>query len=235
MKKKLMALVLTLALAFGVTGSVFAAAPPTDATRQAIADAKVQCIQKITNEVDAERIATNFHNEVVKGKYKLMDTATLAGKLGSGIVIVDTMPQAWYDQRHIPGAICQVVGANNGPEFKILPEEKTALLKAVSAAVGKKSVKKWYNKKTKKWVTKKPAKKYRGKSKWFKVVNKSKTVVVYCGFVGCARSHQGAMYLKSQGFTNVYRYAGGISAWVDADQDIEGTDVEVAPEPEPEP
>lgn len=34
------------------------------------------------------------------------------------------------------------------------------------------------------------------------------------------------MYLVSQGYTNVYRYAGGISAWVDADYDIEGKDVE---------
>ena len=227
-KKTLLALVLTMALAFGVTGSVFAAGAPTDVTRQAIVDSGVQCVQKIGNEVDAERIAYNFYNEVTKGKYKLISTEELAAELGN-VVIVDTMPEGWWTQRHIPGAICSIVGAMNGPDFEILPEEKTALLNAVSAAVGKKTITKWYNKKTKKWVTKKPAKKYRGKSKKVKVVNKDKKVVVYCGFVGCARSHQGAMYLKKQGFTNVYRYAGGISAWVDANLDIEGTDVDPAP------
>jgi rhodanese-related sulfurtransferase len=34
------------------------------------------------------------------------------------------------------------------------------------------------------------------------------------------------MYLKKKGYKNVYRYAGGISAWVDANYPIEGTDVE---------
>ena len=135
------------------------------------------------------------------------------------------MPEGWWSARHIPGALNAIVGANNGPAFEILPEEETVLLDTVSAAVGTKKVTKWYNKKTKKWVTKKPAKKYCGKSKKVTVVNKDKEVVVYCGFVGCARSHQAAMFLKKQGFKNVYRYPGGISAWVDAGNDIEGADV----------
>ena len=37
-------------------------------------------------------------------------------------------------------------------------------------------------------------------------VDKDKTVVVYCGFVSCRRSHIGAKMLVDSGFKNVYRY-----------------------------
>lgn len=224
----LVSIVLALTLVFGGFQSVFAAGAPTDVTKKAIEEAGVQCIQKIKNEVDAEKIAKNLCAEVKKGDYELIDTAELKAKMDKKekMVIVDTMPGGWFEQRHIPGAINAIVGANNAPDFKILTSEKKALLKAVKKAVGTKSVTKWYNKKTKTWTTKKPAKKYRGKSKTVKVVNKDRTVVLYCGFVGCARSHQGAMYLRKQGFKNVYRYAGGISAWVDANYKIEGSDVD---------
>lgn len=224
----LLSLVLTLALVFGAFQSVFAASgAPTDATRQAIVDAKVQCIQVMKNEVDAEAIAKGLCDQVEAGGYKLIDTATLKKQIDKKekMVIVDTMPEGWWSQRHIPGAICSIVGANNGPEFKILSAEKKALLKAVKKAAGTKKVTKYYNTKTKKWTTKKPAKKYIGKTKKVKVVNKDAKIVVYCGFVKCQRSHQAAMYLTKQGYTNVYRYAGGISAWVDANYPIEGTDV----------
>lgn len=50
--------------------------------------------------------------------------------------------------------------------------------------------------------------------------DKSKTIVVYCGFVKCTRSHNGAVWAKKLGYTNVYRYPGGIFAWKGADQEI---------------
>ena len=53
--------------------------------------------------------------------------------------------------------------------------------------------------------------------------DKNKTVVVYCGFVGCARSDVGAVIAKEAGFTNVYRHPGGIVAWMDAGYKIEGS------------
>ena len=43
--------------------------------------------------------------------------------------------------------------------------------------------------------------------------DKDKTIVVYCGFVKCTRSHNGAVWAKKLGYTNVYRYPGGIFAW----------------------
>jgi len=43
--------------------------------------------------------------------------------------------------------------------------------------------------------------------------DKEKTVVIYCGFVACRRSHIGAKILVENGFANVYRYPGGITAW----------------------
>lgn len=46
--------------------------------------------------------------------------------------------------------------------------------------------------------------------------DKNKPIVIYCGFVACARSNAGAILAIQQGYTNVYRYPGGITAWNDA-------------------
>jgi rhodanese-related sulfurtransferase len=43
--------------------------------------------------------------------------------------------------------------------------------------------------------------------------DKQKQVVVYCGFVKCARSHNAAVFARELGYTNVKRYPGGIHAW----------------------
>ncbi len=43
--------------------------------------------------------------------------------------------------------------------------------------------------------------------------DKERTIVVYCGFVKCTRSHNGAMWAKKLGYTNVLRHPGGIFAW----------------------
>ncbi|MCI5128170.1 MAG: rhodanese-like domain-containing protein [Candidatus Electrothrix sp. AUS3] len=47
--------------------------------------------------------------------------------------------------------------------------------------------------------------------------DKNKTVVVYCGFVKCTRSHNGALWAKKLGYSKVLRYPGGIFAWKGAD------------------
>lgn len=46
--------------------------------------------------------------------------------------------------------------------------------------------------------------------------DKNKKIVIYCGFVGCARSDVGALIAKEEGFSEVYRQPGGIIAWQDA-------------------
>ncbi len=51
--------------------------------------------------------------------------------------------------------------------------------------------------------------------------DKNKAIVIYCGFVKCTRSHNGAAWAKKLGYTNVYRYPGGIFAWKGADYPIE--------------
>jgi len=43
--------------------------------------------------------------------------------------------------------------------------------------------------------------------------DKNKTIVIYCGFVKCTRSHNGAVWAKKLGYKNVYRHPGGIFAW----------------------
>lgn len=49
----------------------------------------------------------------------------------------------------------------------------------------------------------------------------NKPVVIYCGFVKCTRSHNGAMWAKKLGYNNVYRYSGGIFAWKGAKNPVE--------------
>jgi len=43
--------------------------------------------------------------------------------------------------------------------------------------------------------------------------DKEQTIVIYCGFVACRRSHIGAKILVENGYKNVYRFPGGITAW----------------------
>jgi len=49
----------------------------------------------------------------------------------------------------------------------------------------------------------------------------SKTIVVYCGFVKCTRSHNGAMWATKLGYKNVMRFPGGIFAWKGAEYPVE--------------
>lgn len=51
--------------------------------------------------------------------------------------------------------------------------------------------------------------------------DKEKTIVFYCGFTTCTRSHNGAMWAVKLGYKNVYRQPGGINAWLDADYPVE--------------
>lgn len=46
--------------------------------------------------------------------------------------------------------------------------------------------------------------------------DKDRPLVFYCGFVKCTRSHNGAVWAKKLGYTNVYRLPGGIVAWKEA-------------------
>jgi thiosulfate/3-mercaptopyruvate sulfurtransferase len=51
--------------------------------------------------------------------------------------------------------------------------------------------------------------------------DKDRKIIVYCGFVKCTRSHNGAMWARKLGYTNVYRHPGGIFAWKGAQYQIE--------------
>ena len=51
--------------------------------------------------------------------------------------------------------------------------------------------------------------------------DKDKLVVIYCGFVKCTRSHNGAVWAKRLGYKNVYRHPGGIFAWKGARYPVE--------------
>lgn len=51
--------------------------------------------------------------------------------------------------------------------------------------------------------------------------DKNKLIVVYCGFVKCTRSHNGAVWAKRLGYTNVKRLPGGIFAWKGAEYPVD--------------
>lgn len=51
--------------------------------------------------------------------------------------------------------------------------------------------------------------------------DKDKLVVIYCGFVKCTRSHNGAAWAVKLGYKNVYRHPGGIFAWKGAKYPVE--------------
>lgn len=51
--------------------------------------------------------------------------------------------------------------------------------------------------------------------------DKDKMIVVYCGFVKCGRSHNGAMWAAKLGYRNVYRCLGGIRGWKEAGYQVE--------------
>jgi thiosulfate/3-mercaptopyruvate sulfurtransferase len=54
--------------------------------------------------------------------------------------------------------------------------------------------------------------------------DKDKLIVIYCGFVKCTRSHNGAAWAVKLGYKNVYRYPGGIFAWKGAGYPTEKVD-----------
>ncbi len=51
--------------------------------------------------------------------------------------------------------------------------------------------------------------------------DKERTLVFYCGFTKCTRSHNGAMWAVKLGYNNVYRQPGGIKAWEQAGYPVE--------------
>ena len=50
--------------------------------------------------------------------------------------------------------------------------------------------------------------------------DKNIPVIVYCGFVKCARSDNGALWARKLGYTKVYRVPGGIFAWKGANYPV---------------
>jgi rhodanese-related sulfurtransferase len=46
--------------------------------------------------------------------------------------------------------------------------------------------------------------------------DKDRTVVFYCGFTECTRSHNAALFAVKFGYKNAYRHPGGLKAWDEA-------------------
>ncbi len=63
------------------------------------------------------------------------------------------------------------------------------------------------------WDTKATAGKSKADFEKLLGAEKDVPVVIYCGFVKCTRSHNGAAWAVKLGYKNVYRYSGGIYAW----------------------
>jgi rhodanese-related sulfurtransferase len=54
--------------------------------------------------------------------------------------------------------------------------------------------------------------------------DKDRTIVIYCGFVKCTRSHNGAVWARKLGYKNVIRQPGGIFAWKGAEYPTESAE-----------
>lgn len=70
------------------------------------------------------------------------------------------------------------------------------------------------------WDTKETAGKTQADYEALLGPDKDKLIVVYCGFVKCTRSHNGAVWAKKLGYTNVKRLPGGIFAWKGAEYPV---------------
>lgn len=131
-------------------------------------------------ELENEKMVVNFYNEVVRGGYKVVDTAELKKWMDEKkpMLVLDTMPyEDSYKKEHVPGAK-QIEFPI--PELTTLDEAKKAELEKLLGP------------------------------------DKSALVVFYCGFPKCTRSHNGAMWAVKLGYTNIYRYPGGIKGWDEA-------------------
>ncbi len=86
-KRIMMVMVAAVVLVFGVTGTGMAFG---------------------TTDLDNEKIAVNFHREVERGSYKVVNTTELKDWIDKkkDMFIVDTMPfETSYKKGHIPGAL----------------------------------------------------------------------------------------------------------------------------------
>ena len=200
---KLMALVLSLVLCFGSVQSVFAYTY-VDANKQ-----------PVVSEKTVEEATYKFCKDTMAGGYDLINTQELKSAIDKKdeIVIVDTMPANSYNYEngHIPGAI-NAVAPMKSEEYTA--DQKATLLNQLPKKKSWKTVSKSVYSKTAK--SEKRIVKSKGKKVYQKkvlVADKNAKVVVYCGFIGCTRSHVAAAYLVKQGYKHVYRYGGGIDAW----------------------
>jgi thiosulfate/3-mercaptopyruvate sulfurtransferase len=137
------------------------------------------------------------HGTSPKGLEIPIENATIkfAADIKSGgykIVTTDELKK-WVDQGK-KMTILSALPAAEDKEFGILPG-------AVNAAMPK----------TEKELTK------AAKDALIKTAgpDKDKTIVIYCGFVACRRSHIGAKILVDDGFKDVYRYPAGITGWAE--------------------
>ena len=138
-----------------------------------------------TRELDTEKLAVRFYQEVATGGYKVVTTDELKQWMDKkrDMLIVDNMPlEESFVKNHVAGAVCF--------EF---PVEEVAKLDDKTQA------------------------------EFIKLLgpDKNRTLVFYCGFVKCGRSHNGAMWAAKLGYTGVYRYPGGIKAWLEAEYPVE--------------
>ncbi len=131
-------------------------------------------------ELQTEKMAATFHEEVQRGAYQVVITPEFKAWMdeGKSMLVIDTMPfEDSYKKNHIPGAVQMEFPI---PEMTTIDDQTEA---ALIELIGE---------------------------------DKDRTLVFYCGFTKCTRSHNGAMWAVKLGYNNVYRMPGGIVAWKEA-------------------
>ena len=166
--KKILAGVMSLALAFSIVGC----SNPnksSDGVNRTSPDGK---------EAKVETAAIKLVEKTTKNKYKLIDAAGVKKVVDAkeDAVIVNVIPKDRFAETKIANA----VNAGLPKDMKeVKPEQKEAFLKLLGD-------------------------------------NKDKKIIVYCGYVECDRSDVGAALAVEAGYKNVYRFPGGIAAWLDS-------------------
>lgn len=144
-----------------------------------------------TNQFEAElaleQAAVPLARQTLAGGYALVTAEELSGWLAEQkpLLLIDAMPAADFAREHLPGARNFEFPKDPMPAWD--PALTGGKSEADFAALLGEAASV-------------------GESR-------ERTVVVYCGFVKCARSHSAALWAAQLGFRNVVRFPGGIHAW----------------------
>ncbi len=146
----------------------------------------------------AARAGNMFEEEVLNDKYAVLGANLAMQAIAGGYKYVDLLTlKKWIDDKK-DMVIVDTMPFEDSYKKAHIPGAKQFLFPIPDMAA---------------WDAKETGGKSQADYEALLGADKNKTIVVYCGFVKCTRSHNGALWAKKLGYANVYRFPGGIYAW----------------------